>query len=210
MCDDILKELGHATLATMKETVVQVEGGVVALHEAEDEGMIEETVMIAMVRLPRVVAGTGAVQPLAHHAGHPLRPVMSMVSHTRYRCRRSLTLVIPDIGPPQPRPRSSLRDTVPQAGPSNHTSSSRLPKCDCGISASKKRVVQKSAREGRQFYACAQDVCGFLKWIEGEHDQEGQGGIGPTPLIPAKRAMGTNYSVSGVHPVAKSRDVNRI
>lgn len=61
-------------------------------------------------------------------------------------------------------------------------------------------MTQKSAREGKQFYACTQDACGFFKWIEGEHDTEGQSGTGPTPLIPAKRAIGASGSVSGIHP----------
>jgi DNA topoisomerase-3 len=107
--------------------------------------------------------------------------------------------ITPDIGPPQQKPRSSLRETAPRAGPSNHSSSGRSPKCDCGIPASKKRVTQKSAREGKQFYACAQDACGFFEWIEGEHDEEGQGSTGPTPLIPAKRTIGAIRSVSDIH-----------
>ncbi|KAF8134539.1 DNA topoisomerase [Boletus edulis] len=98
-----------------------------------------------------------------------------------------------DIDPPQPRPRSSLQETAPRAGASNHSPSSRLPRCDCGIPAGKKRVTQKSAREGKQFYACAQDACGFFKWIEGD-DDEGQGSIGATSLIPAKRAIGASRS----------------
>ena len=107
--------------------------------------------------------------------------------------------IIPDINPPQPRPQSSLRETVPRAGPSAHSSSSRLPKCDCGVPANKKQVTQKSAREGKQFYACAQDACGFFKWIEGEHDEEDQHSTGPTPLIPAKRSIGASRSVSVIH-----------
>lgn len=73
-----------------------------------------------------------------------------------------------------------------------------------------KRVVQKSAREGRQFYACAQDVCGFFTWIEGEPDQEGQGSTGPTQVIPAKRIIGADHSVSGIHLAANSRDEDRM
>lgn len=114
--------------------------------------------------------------------------------------------ITPDIGLLQRKPRSSLRETAPRAGPSNHSSSSRSPRCDCGIPASKKRVTQKSAREGKQFYACAQDACGFFEWIEGEHDEQGQGSTGPTPLIPAKRTIGANRSVSGVHLSIKIRD----
>lgn len=202
MCDDTLKELGRATQATTKEMMVPVEGAMVALREAEeDEGMAEGTMVLVMmvVRLPRAAIVAGTVQLLAHHGDHPLRPVMLTVSHVRYHSRRSQILVILDIDPPQLRPRNSLRETVPRAGPSGHSSSSQIPICDCGIPANKKRVTQKSAREGKQFYACAQDVCGFFKWIEGEHDKEGQGSTGPTPLIPAKRTIGASRSVSGIH-----------
>lgn len=121
----------------------------------------------------------------------------------RYWRSQDLTRIIPGISPPQARPHSSLRETVSQADPSSRSSSSRLPKCDCGTSVSKKRVVQKSAHEGRQFYVCAQDVCGFFKWIEGEYDQEDRGGTGPAPLVPAKRAIGTDPSVSDVRSIAK-------
>ncbi|KAN0091264.1 DNA topoisomerase, type IA, core domain containing protein [Tylopilus felleus] len=93
----------------------------------------------------------------------------------------------PDDTEPQSKPKSSLRETAARAGPSN--SSSQLRKCDCGVPAGKKRVTQKSAREGKQFYACAQDACGFFEWIEGEDDEEGQSSTRPTPLIPAKRSI---------------------
>lgn len=112
------------------------------------------------------------------------------------------TLVITDNDPPQPRPRSSLRETVPQAGSSNHAG--RLPNCNCGVPAGKKRVVQQSAREGKQFYACAKGACAFFKWIEGEDDQQVHGNTTPTPVIPAKRAIGNNYPVSEVHPATRS------
>ncbi|KAG8214045.1 DNA topoisomerase [Butyriboletus roseoflavus] len=107
---------------------------------------------------------------------------------------------VDDIGPPQSR-----QETAPRAGLSNCSSSSQMPKCDCGIPASKKRVTQKSAREGKQFYACLQNACGFFKWIEGEHDREGQDGTGPTPLIPAKRAIGASRSDQAVTPARQCR-----
>ena len=104
-----------------------------------------------------------------------------------------------DIDPPRPRPRSSLREAAPRAGPSNTSSSNQLPKCDCGDPAGKKRVTQKSAREGKQFYACAQGVCGFFKWVEGEYDGESQDPTRPAPLIPAKRVIGTSRTVSVIN-----------
>lgn len=181
---------------TTRETAAQVEGEVAALREAEvDVGMTEETMMMVMTRLPRVATVAGTVQLLVHHGGHHLSPVMLTVSHARYCFRRLPTLVILDIDPPRPKPRSSLRDTAPRAGHPNRSSSSQTPNCDCGIPASEKRVTQKSAREGKEFYACAQGACGFFKWIESEHDREGR----PTPLVPAKRAIGASHSVSGIH-----------
>ncbi|KAI9571123.1 DNA topoisomerase [Boletus coccyginus] len=106
------------------------------------------------------------------------------------------------IHPQQPRPGNSLQETAPRAGPPNHSSSSRLPKCDCGISASKKRVTQKSAREGKQFYVCAQDTCGFFKWIEDEQNGEG---TAPAPLIPAKRTIGASRSDQALVPARQCR-----
>lgn len=78
--------------------VMAAQAGAVAAHreaEVEDQGIIEEIVMVVVVvvavavvvRLPRVAAVAGAVRRLVHHESHLLRPVMPTVSHARYRCR---------------------------------------------------------------------------------------------------------------------------
>ncbi|KAF8843023.1 prokaryotic type I DNA topoisomerase [Paxillus ammoniavirescens] len=107
---------------------------------------------------------------------------------------------------PQPPPRSRSRaTTAPKShiGSSSRPSSSRQPECDCGIPANKKRVTQASAREGKQFYACSQDECGFFKWVEGEDDDKDGGGT--APLIPAKRALGVDRSAQAAAPARQCR-----
>lgn len=153
-----------------------------------------------MMARPPLVAVAVAVQPL-DHGSHPLRQVILTVSRARYSVVAARRLQVTADTEPQSKPKSSLRETAARAGPSN--SSSQLRKCDCGVPAGKKRVTQKSAREGKQFYACAQDACGFFEWIEGE---EGQSSTRPTPLIPAKRSIDASRPVSVIHLSVGSRD----
>ncbi|KAH7888880.1 DNA topoisomerase [Phlebopus sp. FC_14] len=108
--------------------------------------------------------------------------------------------------PPTPTSRASApssRTSAARPDPSvstsrtyvNHASSSRQPECGCGIPAKRTQVTQKSAREGKQFYACAEDQCGFFKWVEDDH-KSGD----PTLLIPAKRALGADRSQNQAVP----------
>jgi DNA topoisomerase-3 len=85
---------------------------------------------------------------------------------------------------------------IPTAAPRSNSlpSSSMTPECECGVPSQRKTVTQKSAREGKEFYACGVgDGCGFFKWCD-----DGPVGMpaNPIPLVPAKRALASERSVS--------------
>jgi DNA topoisomerase-3 len=137
-----------------------------------------------------------------------------------------------DMPPPPPPPRSRSRATNEPSNPSapisrttssgskptssrvitststsrtnSLPSSSTTPECECGVPSQRKTVTQKSAREGKEFYACGVgDGCGFFKWCDG-------GPVGmsanPIPLVPAKRALASERSVDAVARQCKCRE----
>ncbi|KAG1812148.1 DNA topoisomerase [Suillus subaureus] len=80
-------------------------------------------------------------------------------------------------------------------------SSSMTPECECGVPSQRKTVTQKSAREGKEFYACGVgDGCGFFKWCD-----DGPVGMSANPmsLVPAKRALASERSLNQVDAVAR-------
>ncbi|KAG0707107.1 DNA topoisomerase [Suillus ampliporus] len=98
---------------------------------------------------------------------------------------------------------SSSRANAPAAAPRPNPlpSSSATPECECGIPSQRKTVTQKSAREGKEFYACGVgDGCGFFKWCE-----DGPVGLpeNPIPLVPAKRAFASERSLNQVDALAR-------
>lgn len=121
-----------------------------------------------------------------------------------------------DIPPPPAPPRSrsragpvsrttssggkptSSRVIIPTAAPRPNPlpSSSMTPECECGVPSQRKTVTQKSAREGKEFYACGVgDGCGFFKWCDdGPVDMPAN----PVPLIPAKRPLASERPVDGI------------
>lgn len=93
---------------------------------------------------------------------------------------------------------TSSRMITPTAAPRSNPlpSSSMTPECECGVPSQRKTVTQKSAREGKEFYACGVgDECGFFKWCDNVP-------VGmpanPMPLVPAKRALASERSVDAV------------
>ncbi|KAL4074090.1 DNA topoisomerase [Scleroderma citrinum] len=72
-------------------------------------------------------------------------------------------------------------------------SSDRLRKCKCGAPASRRTVTQTCARQGRLFYECSTNKCGFFEWIE---DEDSRKNDGPSPLVPAKRAFGAEQPIT--------------
>ncbi|KAG2135420.1 hypothetical protein DEU56DRAFT_806924 [Suillus clintonianus] len=101
---------------------------------------------------------------------------------------------------------SSSRVNAPAAIPRPNPlpSSSTTPECECGIPSQCKTVTQKSAREGKQFYACGVgDGCGFFKWCD---DGPVAMPANPMPLVPAKRALASERSVDALARQCQCRE----
>ncbi|KAG2148661.1 DNA topoisomerase [Suillus bovinus] len=101
-----------------------------------------------------------------------------------------------------PRPSNDIDAAAPRPNPL--PSSSMTPECECGVPSQRKTVTQKSAREGKEFYACGVgEGCGFFKWCD-----DGPVGMpaNPMPLVPAKRALASERSVDTVGRQCQCRE----
>lgn len=116
---------------------------------------------------------------LPHPTSHGTSKPSAVVSRTTSGSKPSSTRVNTLLGAPR-------ANILP--------SSSTTPDCECGVPSQRQKVTQKSAREGKGFYACGVgDGCGFFQWCENGSSSLS---VDPLPLAPAKRALASESLVS--------------